>query len=71
MQSHILALTNAIPATHFLFLPQCYIHSETWMQTLMKVLQTFPNNVTSFYNGKLPFILLVMLLLTFAFYTLC
>jgi len=55
MQSHILALTNAIPATHFPFLPQCYIHSETRTQTLIKVLQTFPNDVNSFYNGKLPF----------------
>jgi len=55
MQSHILALTNTIPATHFLFLSQCYIHSKTRMQTLLKVLQTFPNNVNSFYDGKLPF----------------
>jgi len=55
MQRHILALKNQIPPIHFLFLPQCYIHSETRMQMLLKILQTFPNDVNSFYDGKLPF----------------
>jgi len=55
MQRHILALMNQIPPIHFLFLPQCYIHSETRMQMLLKILWTFPNDVNSFYEGKLPF----------------
>jgi len=55
LQRHILALTNQIPPIHFLFLLQCYIHSETRTQMLIKILRTFPNNIDSFYDGKLPF----------------
>ena len=67
MQSHILALMNGIPPTHFLFLPQCYIHSETRTQTIIKILWIFSNNINNFYDGNCHFILLVKFPLTFPF----
>jgi len=55
MQRHILALTNQIPPIHFLFLPQCYIHSETRTQMLKKIYKHFLTTLTVSMMENCPF----------------